>query len=87
MELQSGGKPPHSKAWYTQRMDPGVHERSSMDDVIDIYKKDVDMTLIREALKLSPDQSVRRMIDVLAFVEQLREAMERAKAEKRAKLA
>ena len=49
-------------------------ERSSIDDVIDVYRKDVDMTLVREMLKLTPDQRVRRMIDFMRFLEEVREA-------------
>jgi hypothetical protein len=48
--------------------------RSSFDDVIDAYKKDVDVTLLREALKLTPDQRVRKMVELLRFTERLREA-------------
>lgn len=47
---------------------------SSLDDVIDVYKRDVDRTLLREALKLTPDQRVRKMVELLRFTERLREA-------------
>ena len=53
-------------------------ERSSIDDVIDVYRKDVDMTLVREMLKLTPDQRVRRMIDFMRFLEDVREAGKKA---------
>lgn len=43
-----------------------------MDDVIDVYKKDVDMTLIRENLRLTPDQRLRRMIEFMEYVEGFR---------------
>ena len=42
------------------------------DPVIEAYKKDVDRTLIRENLKLTPDERVRKMISVLRFVEEVR---------------
>jgi len=48
--------------------------RSSVDDIIDLYKRDVDRTLLRENLKLSPDQRVRKMIAALEFAEELRRA-------------
>jgi hypothetical protein len=48
--------------------------RSSLDDVIDAYKKDVDVSLLQEALKLTPDQRVRKMVELLRFTERLREA-------------
>jgi hypothetical protein len=51
--------------------------RSSLDDVIEVYKRDVDRTLLRENLKLSPDQRVRKMIAALEFVEELRRAPKR----------
>jgi hypothetical protein len=42
------------------------------DPVIEAYKKDVDRTLIRENLKLTPDERVRKMIAALRFVDALR---------------
>ena len=43
--------------------------RSSIDDIIDLYKKDVDRALLRENLKLTPDQRVRKMIAALRVAE------------------
>ena len=40
--------------------------------VIEAYKKDVDRTLLRENLKLTPAQRIDKMISVLAFVEEVR---------------
>ena len=45
-----------------------------MDDVIDVYKRDVDRSLLRENLSLTPDERVRKMISVMEFVEELRRA-------------
>ena len=42
------------------------------DPVIEAYKKDVDRTLIRENLKLTPDERIKKMISVLRFVEEVR---------------
>ena len=42
------------------------------DPVIEAYKKDVDRTLLRESLKLTPHQRVLKMISVLRFAEALR---------------
>jgi hypothetical protein len=42
------------------------------DPTIDAYKKDVDRTLLRENLKLTPDERVRKMIAVLRFSEAVR---------------
>ena len=41
---------------------------------IEAYKRDVDRTLIREQLRRSPDESVRKMIAALRFAEALHEA-------------
>ncbi len=45
---------------------------SAPDAVIEAYKKDVDRSLIRENLRLTPDARVRKMIAVLGFVEEVR---------------
>lgn len=42
-----------------------------MDLVIDAYKRDVDRTLIRENLRLSPDERLRRFLSIHRFVLQL----------------
>lgn len=39
--------------------------------VVEAYKVDVDRTLIRENLRLSPDERLRKMISVLRFVEEV----------------
>ena len=49
-------------------------ERVTPDPVIDVYKKDVDRTLIREQLRRSVDDRVRNMLSALRFAEALREA-------------
>jgi hypothetical protein len=51
-----------------------IAPRSSMDDVIDLYKRDVDRTLLREALSMTPDQRVRKLIELVRFCDELREA-------------
>jgi hypothetical protein len=42
--------------------------------VIEAYKKDVDRTLIRENLKLTTEERVRKMISVLRFAESVRDS-------------
>ena len=49
-------------------------ERSSIDDVIDVYKRDVDRTLLREALKMSPSERVDELIELNRFADALAEA-------------
>ncbi len=49
------------------------------DPVIEAYKKDVDRTLIRENLKLTPEQRIQNLMALQIFAEELREAGRRAK--------
>ncbi len=51
--------------------------RSSIDDVIELYKRDVDRTLLDENLKLSPEQRIRKLQAFLRLTEELRRAGER----------
>lgn len=50
------------------------------DPVIELYKRDVDRSLIREQLRRSVDERVRNMIAALRFTEALREAVRRQQA-------
>jgi hypothetical protein len=49
--------------------------RSSMDDVIDVYKKSVDRTLLREMLALTPEQRLERLLAFLRAARELRRAV------------
>jgi hypothetical protein len=42
------------------------------DPVIEAYKKDVDRTLLRESLKLSPSQRAERMLATIRGIEEYR---------------
>jgi len=44
------------------------------DPVIEAYKKDVDRTLIRENLKLTPDERMRQLVALQRFAAELRRA-------------
>jgi hypothetical protein len=44
------------------------------DPVIEAYKKDVDRTLIRENLKLTPEQRLLELMRLQEFAEELRKA-------------
>ncbi len=61
-------------------MDDRVRETSSgrptlePDPVIEAYKKDIDRTLLRENLKLTPDQRLRKLVAFLGFIEEVRDA-------------
>ena len=54
--------------------EPPELPRVSLDPspVIEAYKKDVDRTLIRENLRLTTDERVKKMIAVLRLVEEIR---------------
>jgi len=52
---------------------------SSIDDIIELYKRDVDRTLIRENLKLTPTQRLQRLEDAQRFAEEVRKSGERAR--------
>lgn len=47
---------------------------------IEAYKKDVDRTLLRENLKLTTDQRVRKMIAALRFADAVRRSTVKADA-------
>jgi hypothetical protein len=48
------------------------------DPVIDAYLKHVDRTLIRENLKLTPEQRLRKLMALQRFAEELQRAGRRA---------
>ena len=54
--------------------------RSSIDDIIELYKKDVDRGLLREALKLTPTQRLQRLVELTRFTERLRQAEKKTTA-------
>ena len=49
------------------------------DPVIEVYKKDVDRTLIRENLKLTVNERVQKMIGALRLVEEIRRSRKATK--------
>ena len=44
------------------------------DPVIEVYKKDIDRTLLRENLKLTVEERLRKHMDFQRFAEELRRA-------------
>lgn len=48
--------------------------RLDPDPVIEAFKKDVDRTLLRENLKLTPEQRLNKLQDFVAFVTAVRGA-------------
>jgi hypothetical protein len=49
------------------------------DPVIDAYKKDVDRTLLRENLKLTVDERVKKMMGALRLVEEIQRSRRAAR--------
>lgn len=49
-----------------------TNEKSSIDNIIDLYKKDVDMSLIEENLKLTHQQRLDKLIQVVRFLEEVK---------------
>ena len=47
---------------------------TSLDRVIERYKKDVDRTLLRENLRLTPDERFLRLMELQRFAEELQRA-------------
>lgn len=54
------------------------------DPVIEAYKKDVDRTLLRENLKLTPTQRLEKLSRLQDFASELRRAGQTARAAQRA---
>lgn len=50
-----------------------------IDPVVEAYKKDVDRTIIRENLKLTVEERLRKHQNAQTFFEELRRAGERAR--------
>jgi hypothetical protein len=58
-------------------MGTGPVEKLEPDPVIEAYKKDVDRTLLRENLKLTPQQRIEKLMSFMRSIEQLRQARSR----------
>ena len=50
-----------------------------LDPVIEVYKKDVDRTLIRRNLKLSHEERLQNAMELQRFAQELRKAGRRKK--------
>ena len=57
----------------SRALDTQVNTRA-FDPVIEVYKKDVDRTLIRENLRLSVEARLERLMQLQRFAEELRRA-------------
>jgi len=56
-----------------------------VDPVVEFYKRDVDRTLLRENLKLTPGERLEKLARFAKFAEELREAGKRMRKKARAK--
>jgi hypothetical protein len=52
---------------------------NSADPVIEVYKKHIDRTLIRQNLRLSVDQRFRQLMELQRFAEELKNAGQKAR--------
>ena len=53
------------------------------DPLMELYKSQVDMTLVRENLKLSPEERILKLMELQRFAAELRDAGRRAAAHER----
>lgn len=53
-----------------------------LDPVIEAYKRHIDRTLIRENLRLTPEQRLLKLMELQRFAQELRRAGVRARAQK-----
>lgn len=56
--------------------------RTGLDAIIEAYKKDIDVTLIRENLRLTVDQRFQQLMQLQQFAEELQSAGRKARSEK-----
>lgn len=75
--------PPKTRASRPARKRPAppparAAERSSIDDIIDLYKRDVDRTLLRERLRRTPQERSEDFESFVRFLDELRGAARRA---------
>ena len=60
-------------------MKDSPEETKDFDPVIEAYKKDIDVTLIRENLRLTVDQRFQQLMKLQQFAEELRRAGRKAR--------
>ena len=53
-----------------------------LDPLIEAYRKDIDVTLIRENLRLTVDQRFQQLMKLQQFAEDLRRAGRKARSQK-----
>ena len=58
---------------------PNEQSDNDLDAVIEAFKKDVDVTLIRENLRLTVEQRFQQLMKLQQFAEELRRAGRKAR--------
>ena len=51
-----------------------AYDEGVMDEIIELYMRDVDRTLLRENLKLTPTQRIEQLMEMQRFAERLQRA-------------
>lgn len=51
-----------------------MEQRSSIEEIVELYMRDVDRTLLRENLKLTPTERFEKLMAMQRFAEELRRA-------------
>jgi hypothetical protein len=51
-----------------------------MDEIIELYMRDVDRTLLRENLKLTPTERIEQLMEMQRFAEELQRAGREARS-------
>jgi hypothetical protein len=59
---------------------PDTNAAQWSDPVVEVYKRDVDRTLLRENLKLTPAERLVALQQLVEFTEELRRGMKQVKA-------
>jgi hypothetical protein len=57
----------------------GNQSQPVLDPIIEVYKKDIDLTLIRENLRLTVDQRFQQLMKLQRFAEELQKAGQKAR--------
>ncbi len=58
---------------------PSDRPATTLDPVVEAYKKDIDRTLLRENLRRTPDERLQALMALQRFAEALRRATAEAK--------
>ncbi len=74
---ESSKYPPHRDSPEELNEVPPLSPADVFDPVIEAYKKDVDRTILRENLKLSPQERSEKFVSFMEGIWQLREIADR----------